>query len=935
MSRFQDLLPTDEGLRLVDCVREPIHIPGAVQSHGVLLAVDLATLSIHQVSANTATLLDRQPAELLGRPLTVLLDERATSRLQGLVGPETVNLARAVLVPSAGQHFDILCHRVGDSLIVELEPSLPVDTGSLLELLDRTLEQLSATARVPEVVDKAVRIIRGVTGFDRVMVYHFYEDHHGEVVADDHAPGMDDYLGLHYPASDIPEQARALFLRKKCRAIVDSSDPGVPLVADPDHPEAPLDLTRSELRAVSPHHLQFMANMGQAATMSLSLVSRGELVGMITCAHRRPRRLPYQLRHALVLLANQLTLQLAAIGDRERLERQLEIHRVRTALAGQLKHRDPPVDGLVGEDVTLLSLLPADGVTVCFAGEFRSLGRTPPSETANALQTLLRRTHPDDTFASAALAEDHPVAAALLPGAAGLAFVPLGTGDDCIIWYRREVVQTVNWLGDQTADNRLTPLSPRSSFTMWKQTVAGRATAWDEEGLAEAAELRNDVTDALLRRSQAQLAHQGLHDDLTGLANRRQAVGWLIATFPEGLAQVPVAVLFVDIDRFKYINDSFGHAIGDQMIIATANRLRAQSRNGDLVARLGGDEFMVTLMDVTLPVAQTLAEGIVAGFAQPVMVHGQAIQMSVSVGVALADISRPTDPLDLLREADTAMYEAKTSGGNRVARFEPTLRPALAHRIDTERALSHCLERDELVLHYQPVVRLADGQVSGGETLLRWQRPGHRLSYPDEFLPILEGTGLSMAVGRWVLKGALAQLGRWQREGAVSATFILAVNLSARQFSDLALVAEIQDLLQEHGVVPSALTLEITETAAMSDRTEISGTVEQIAALGVGLSIDDFGSGYSSMSVLRSLPVTQLKVDKQFVAGLRTGNRHAGLAAAVIDLAHQFHLTCVAEGVEDEHELAELRRLGCDFAQGFHLGMPVPAEEFPRVPTSI
>jgi chemotaxis family two-component system sensor kinase Cph1 len=931
MSRFQDLLPPDEELRLARCVREPIHVPGAVQPHGALLAVDVDTLTIRQVSDNTTALLGRTPAELLGATLDVLLEPSAGTRLRLLADAEAANLSRSVRVSETGEQLDALCHRVGDRVVVELEPALPVDGEGLLELLDTTMEQLAAVDTVADLVRRAADILRRATGFDRVMVYRFYEDHHGEVVADDHAEGMDDYLGLHYPASDIPAQARALFLKKKCRAIVDSSQSGVPLVSDPDRPQPALDLSRSELRAVSPHHLQFMANMGQAATMSLSLISQGQLVGMVTCAHREPRRLPYQLRHALVLLANQLTLQWVAITERERLQRQLEIHRIRTALVTQLAQHDPPVDGLVEGEVTLLSLLPADGVTVSFAGEFRSLGDAPPQETATALQTLLRRTHPDDHFSSSALAEDQPIAAALLPLVAGIVFVPLGSGDDAVVWYRREVLQTVNWLGDQTTDNRVGPLSPRNSFTVWKQTVADRSAAWDEAAVHEATGLRTDATDVLLRRTQAQLAHQGLHDDLTGLANRRQAIAWLVDSFPDPTPPAPVAVLFVDIDKFKYVNDSFGHDIGDHMITTTADRLQALARPQDLVARLGGDEFMVALHDVTLPEAQALADGIVAAFDAPVVVHDQTIPMSVSVGLALAGTDRPSEPLDLLREADTAMYEAKTSGGDQVALFEPRLRPALFHRMETERALTFCLERDELVLHYQPIIRLADGRLTGAEALLRWRRPGGRLSHPDEFVPLLEETGMIRAVGAWVLGEAVRQLGLWQRAGAVSEDFSLSVNLSARQFSNLSLATDISSVLDRHGVPPAALTLEITETAAMSDRPEITESVEQVAALGIGLSVDDFGTGYSSMSMLRSLPVTQLKVDKQFVAGLRAGNRHAGLAAAVIDLAHQFHLSSVAEGIEDDEQLSQLRRLGCDFGQGFHLGMPVPAEEFPRV----
>jgi diguanylate cyclase (GGDEF)-like protein len=923
--------PPDERLRLAGCVREPIHVPGAVQAHGVLFAVHPETLAIRQVSDNTATLLDREPADLLGSPLDLLLDGEAAARLRGLAAGEAVDLSRAVWVPASGQRFDALCHRVDDQLIVELEPALPVDSEELLATLSATIRQLSGITTPSELVGRAAQAIRRITGFDRVMVYRFHPDTHGEVIADDHVDGMDDYLGLHYPASDIPQQARSLFLRKSCRSIVDTGRAAALLIAPEGQVRPPLDLTLSELRAVSPHHLKFMSNMGQGATLSLSMTSHGELVGMITCAHRTSRQVPYQLRRALVMVANQLTLQLAAIVDTARLERQLEIHRVRMSLVQQMNHRDPPVDGLVEGEVTLMSLLQADGVTISFAGESRAMGDCPPAAAATALAAILRPTHPDQCFSTAALADDNAVASRLVPQFAGIVYLPLGVGEDCIIWYRREVLHTVNWLGDQTAANRPTPLSPRNSFRKWKQTVAGRAADWDEKEVAEAVELRTDVNDVLLHRIQAQLAHQSLHDDLTGLANRRQATAWLSTTFSDRMQDVPIAVLFVDIDKFKHINDSFGHAIGDQMIIAAGARLKALTRQGDILARLGGDEFLVALPDVTLEGAQAIAHRIVDGFSEPVLVGQQAIQMSLSVGLALARVDVHAEPLHLLRQADLAMYQAKRQGGNQVIVFEPTLGPQAVSRLEREQGVAYCLQRNELVLDYQPIFGVADGQVRGAEALLRWDRPGHGRTYPGDFVPLLEETGLILPVGGWVLGEALRQLGEWRRTGAAADDFCLAVNVSARQFSEQSLVEVISQLLADGHVPSAALTLEITETAAMADRLEITDAVEKIAALGVGLSVDDFGTGYSSMSMLRSLPISQLKVDKMFVADLQQSNRHDGLAAAVINLAHHLGLTCVAEGVETAEQLALLRELDCDFAQGFYLGKPVSAYEFARL----
>jgi EAL domain-containing protein (putative c-di-GMP-specific phosphodiesterase class I) len=275
-----------------------------------------------------------------------------------------------------------------------------------------------------------------------------------------------------------------------------------------------------------------------------------------------------------------------------------------------------------------------------------------------------------------------------------------------------------------------------------------------------------------------------------------------------------------------------------------------------------------------------------------------------------------------------AMYLAKGRGGNQVAPFERDLRPQTVRRLELEQGLAYCLQRDELILHYQPILRVSDRSLVGAEALLRWKRPGHDLVGPDEFIPLLEQTGFIVPVGAWVLGGAMGQLRKWKDAGLVPVGFTMSINLSPRQFLDSSLAATISQLITANGLSPSEITVEITETAAMSDSPETVAAVREIAGLGVGLSIDDFGTGYSSLSMLAALPVTELKIDKQFIGGLVDGRQNGSLAAVVLDLAQRFELNCVAEGVEQEAQLEQLRAMGCEFAQGFHLGMPVEAPAF-------
>ncbi len=933
LTAAQHLLPGDELLRLDSCSREPIRTPGSIQGHGVLIVVDLDTQEISHASENTGQILGLDPAGLLGGGLDAVLQRAPAAQvLAAAQDPEDPQGWRAdqvrVFVNNRG--FDVIEHRVGRLLLVELEPTQPVAHEKLLGLLDERISGLTAARTVKELVGEAARAIQVLTQFDKVMVYEFHEDGHGEVVADEHAEGMDNYLGLHFPASDIPAQARRLYLTNTVRSVVDSATEAVAVLARGDRQASTLDLGQAELRAVSVHHLAFMRNMGQAATLSLSLTNRDDLVGMITCAHREPRHLPYTLRRALAILARQASLQLAAIRETQRLKRQLAAHATRTTLVAQLRRQAQPVVGLTEGEVDLLSVLGADGAAAFFSGECRRIGDVASTEQSHAVARLLRQSRPEQVFVSATLGTDAPELAALVPGTAGLVFVPLGAGDDYLLWCRREVLQTVDWLGDQTVDNRPGPLSPRNSFSSWKQSVLGSSLPWDREDLTQVLELRKDINDFMLGRAQARLAHQGLHDDLTGLPNRRQAIARLTEALLPGTVAGTVAVLFVDLDRFKFINDSYGHPVGDEVICGAAARLQELIRPDDLVARLGGDEFMLAIFDTDEASATRIGQRIVEGFHRPISLRSRFFHIAVSVGLTTTRSDSTPGPLDLLREADTAMYLAKERGGAQVARFEPALRPGLRRRLELEQALSSCLQRGEIELVYQPIVAVADQRVVGAEALLRWERDGFGQVSPVEFVPILEETGLIVGVGSWVLREAIQQLATWKRSGVVAESFTLAVNLSARQFSDPGLIHNINRLISQHGLSPGELTMEITETSAMSERPEIVAAVRDLAALGVGLAIDDFGTGYSSMPMLRSLPVTQLKIDRQSVAEMTSGHHEDALVAAMVGLAHQFDLSCVAEGVENADQLDRLRGLGCDFAQGFHLGHPVSPAEFAR-----
>jgi diguanylate cyclase (GGDEF)-like protein len=396
----------------------------------------------------------------------------------------------------------------------------------------------------------------------------------------------------------------------------------------------------------------------------------------------------------------------------------------------------------------------------------------------------------------------------------------------------------------------------------------------------------------------------------------------------EGEAQHTAVLLVVNLDRFSLLNDGLGHEAGDRFLLYAAQQISDATRDNDVVARLGADEFLVLCVGAGARSGRIIAERIVAAFQKPVSLGGHELRITASVGITT--VTNDTAPLDALREAVSATQRAKGNGRNQAAHYDSSGSTHALHWLDIEQALSVALDRDEFILHFQPICSILDGSLQGVEALVRWNRPGHGLVPPDEFIPVAEESGLIQPLGVWVLHEALRQLSAWKAAASVPSGFYVSVNLSPAQMTDRSLVDTIAGAVARHGIDPAELTLEMTETALIADEALMQTTANALANTGISLSIDDFGTGYSSLARLRHLPAKQLKVDRSFVAGLTTDSRDAALVAAVVGLAHEFGMTCVAEGVETAEQLDHLRRLGCDFAQGYHLGRPLPAADLER-----
>jgi diguanylate cyclase (GGDEF)-like protein/PAS domain S-box-containing protein len=428
------------------------------------------------------------------------------------------------------------------------------------------------------------------------------------------------------------------------------------------------------------------------------------------------------------------------------------------------------------------------------------------------------------------------------------------------------------------------------------------------------------------RRAEEQIKALAYHDALTGLPNRRLFGDRLaMAVAQAHRSRQRLAVLFLDLDRFKVINDSLGHGLGDRLLQEVAGRLQQALREGDTVARQGGDEFTLLLpaVHLALDVAK-VAEKLLETLREPFRLEERELFVTASAGIALYP-DDGADPETLIRNADTAMYRAKDQGRDTYQLYTAAMNATALERLALESSLRRALSQGELELHYQPLLELATGRVHGVEALLRWRHPERGLILPAEFVPLAELTGLILPIGPWVLRTACAQVRRWQESG--SHGLGLAVNISTRQFQQADLVAEVRRALQDSGLPPHSLDLEVTESHAMQDAESATETLRALKALGVRLSIDDFGVGHSSLGYLKRLPIDTLKIDRSFVRDIDSDPDDAAIVTAVLALARTLKLQVVAEGVENEEQLAFLRGLGCDRMQGNLFSPALPAEE--------
>jgi len=431
------------------------------------------------------------------------------------------------------------------------------------------------------------------------------------------------------------------------------------------------------------------------------------------------------------------------------------------------------------------------------------------------------------------------------------------------------------------------------------------------------------------KQFEQELRHRAFHDSLTGLPNRalfEDRVGQALARVRSGGGRA--AVILVDLDDFKSVNDGLGHGVGDELLRAAGRRIAACAKPADTVARFGGDEFALLCSLGQGEDPLTVASRVLAALRDPFNVDGRELRLSASIGVV--DLDAGATVAETLRDADTAMYAAKEGGKDRVELFDPDMHRRALARLELRGELARALEHDQLLVHYQPIVDLESGRIAGLEALLRWHHPERGLVPPLEFIPIAEESGLIIPIGLWVLRRALADVAGW-RARIQGCAIDVSVNVSPRQLREPGFAQDVENVLRDTGIDPGAVVLEITESLLAEDSDALAARLERLRALGVRIAVDDFGTGYSALSRLRSLPIDILKIDRSFIRDIDRDHEKEALVRGILSLGQTLRLEVVAEGIEDEEQVRRLRAMASTYGQGFHFSKPLPAAEIERV----
>ena len=941
-------------LDLVACEQEPIERPQAIQASCVLLLFDRKKERLAMGSDNLQEFFGAPLREHLGCRTSSLFAAEDAAALDDVMRGREKAVSRYLKLRESGEHFARL-FETGDYLGIELNAwedardqpaTLGFDVGNTLQ----NIEERAASLKTP--TEKEMRAFaqfvadefRKFSGYDRSMVYRFDADWNGEIIAESrsaNAPGS--FLELSFPSSDIPAQARRLFVLNRIRPVIDIGAGSVPILpATCPRTGEPVDLSECSVRAVSPVHVEYLENMGVCATLNIALMAKGKLWGLLSNHHySAPLRLTPARAATCRLLAEIFSTELSRIIEgvenaAARFVRDCLRDLRKTLLEGKPASTIGTL--LANRENQLLDMFRCEGMAFLSKDARYTFGDVPELSVIEVIEErckLLLDEENGDVFATHFATGLWPdLADGIAQKAAGIFLCRFPDENSRLMLFRKPRETQITWGGDPY--KRVQPgaedrLHPRKSFEKFAERVVDRAIPWEPEtpvkarecviGLAELDWLlawRKAEID--LSESRAKVAHAALHDPLTDLPNRR----YLMDMLDEGggMHNRWTAVLHLDLDGFKQINDQLGHAAGDAVLVEVAARLRCQVRSGDFCARIGGDEFVVLCSNnQTEEAVVALGERLVSAMSQPVGAGEEMCKFGASVGVAFTK-DAPANSEVLLHQADLALYESKRAGRARVTVFSGELeeRVRLTKKLGEE--ILAGVRGGQFVPWYQPQVDAQTLEICGVETLMRWEHPTLGILTPDKFLEIAGDSGHIGTLDAITMVKALADYRHWISLGINVPK--VSLNMSYERLAD----AELMRSITAAGLPTDVFSLELLETIYLDEPPRaLEWNLDLLREMGIRLEIDDFGTGKTSIVSLVRLRPHRLKIDRQLIQPIVNSAQSRQLVSSIVEIGTSLGIGITAEGVETMEHAAVLRDLGVTVLQGYAFARPMPSEK--------
>lgn len=923
----------NEPLTLDNCDKEPIHLIGHIQNHGVFVACryDQEVKRIDYISENTLEAFKIDSEKLLGQPLDSLLSSNSIEIIEHAISMSLHNTHTSydleLYLPDI-QVVQASFHLYNEILFIEFQPFLDknIATASFnsngQDVIANFTTLMLKNYNFHDLSQNLVSFFFKALNYDRVMVYKFDDDGHGEVIAEEKNENIEPYLGLHYPASDIPQFARYLYVQNRCRIISSIAAKPIPIRSYSDPKGSfELDLRFSNLRSMSPIHIEYLSNMGIMASLTMSIIKDNKLYAMLIMHNYEPRYCDLKSRE----IVNQLSY---ICSDYVNLLDRIEIatgaeksQDIRNLINIYLFDSDSQVnfDAL---SLAILSIFNGDGICGFLNGEHVfSKGLIFDDMKQFSQQVIHSRLLHSKIFYTSNLSKEWPEIYNLDRRICGLMLINIPSDKfSFIAIFRFEQAKLVRWAGRKQEysaeiDGRL---HARKSFKEWKDYTKDHSQPWVTNDLLNAKNIRSVFIRYLLRINEINLAKLVSYDTLTGLPNRH----FISNKIDHMLEQEKhVAMLFIDCDRFKTINDSLGHDIGDQVLKEVAVRLKFYETENSIAARLGGDEFTILIESHNIDELDQLGATLIAAFNEPICFLHYTFHVPCSIGIALS--TQKSSRSSLMRSADMAMYEAKHNGGNCYMFVNDILMKKADERLEMEQDIYDALKKNQIVNYYQPIVNSKTHKIYGFEALCRWVKSPTEIISPVKFLGVAEETGLIIPIGINIIDNALNDIKLIHK---IDNNIVITLNFSPLQMLDQNTSDYLISEVHKRAIDATKICIELTEESYIDDEKELIMKLNKLRQNNFRVALDDFGTGYSSLKYLTNLPMDVVKFDKTLIDHIFSSQKSYKLLEASRLMAEVCGLETVAEGIESFEQSQCVTSIGITYQQGYFFGKPTPIE---------